>query len=116
MGRVGRAADRRDVGGLRCCSDLYSLLGEMEVDALVEVHTEREAERALMIPARILGVNNRDLSTFETDRGTTARIGALAHERMITLVAESGIHSRDHVLEVEQGRRRPRSWSERRCS
>jgi len=81
--------------------DLHALLGEIGLDPLVEVHTEREAERALAIPAAILGVNNRDLATFETDRGTTARLAALAPPG-VPLVSESGIHSREHVLEVER--------------
>jgi indole-3-glycerol phosphate synthase len=81
--------------------DLYALLEEIGLDALVEVHDEKEAERALNLPVSILGVNNRDLATFETDRTVTARIGALAPAD-VSLVSESGIHSRDHVLEVER--------------
>jgi indole-3-glycerol phosphate synthase len=81
--------------------DLHALLGEIGLDALVEVHTEREAERALALPSVILGVNNRDLATFETDRATTARIAAVAPGG-VPLVSESGIHSREHVLEVER--------------
>lgn len=81
--------------------DLVSLLGEIGLDALVEVHTEREADRALALPVGILGVNNRDLETFETDRATTARIARLAPAD-VTLVSESGIRSREDVLEVER--------------
>ena len=65
------------------------------------MHTEHEAERALRLPAAILGVNNRDLATFETDLLVTARIAAMTPPE-VTLVSESGIHTREHVLEVER--------------
>jgi indole-3-glycerol phosphate synthase len=81
--------------------DLHALLEEIGLDALVEVHTEREAERALVLPVKIVGVNNRDLASFETDRAATERIAALVPDEL-TLVSESGIHSREHVLEVER--------------
>ena len=80
--------------------DLVTLLGEIGLDALVEVHTETEAERALAAGAPVVGVNNRDLATFETDLGTTARIAALLPPETL-LVAESGIFTRTDVLEVE---------------
>jgi indole-3-glycerol phosphate synthase len=80
--------------------DLHDLLGELALGALVEVHTEAEAERALRLRPALLGVNNRDLTTFATDRGTTRRIAALLPPDT-TLVAESGISTRAHVLEAE---------------
>ncbi len=81
--------------------DLRTLAGELSVDALVEVHTEAEAERALTSDAAILGVNHRDLRTFETDRAITARIADLVPADVL-LVSESGIHTRAHVEEVER--------------
>ncbi len=80
--------------------ELRQLADEVGLAALVEVHTEAEAERALACGAGIVGVNNRDLSTFETDRGTTARVAAELPSDVV-LVSESGIATRDHVLEVE---------------
>lgn len=82
-------------------ADLGATLRGLGLDALVEVHTEREAERALAQGDVILGVNNRDLATFATDRGTTARIAAAVPAGTL-LVAESGISSRAHVLEMER--------------
>ena len=81
--------------------DLRALLQEVELDALVEVHTVAEADRALAAGATILGVNNRDLATFETDLAVTARVGARAPGDVL-LVSESGIRSRADVLEVER--------------
>jgi len=81
-------------------ADLHTLLGELGLDALVEVHTEAEAERAMALPSPIVGVNNRDLATFTTDRSTTARIARLLPAGT-PLVSESGIATRDHVRELE---------------
>ncbi len=61
--------------------------------ALVEVHSESEAERALQVGAEIVGVNNRDLTTFETDLATAERIAPMLSSVSLT-VGESGIGSR----------------------
>jgi indole-3-glycerol phosphate synthase len=80
--------------------DLRVLLEELGVCPLVEVHTEAEAERALAAGADVLGVNNRDLATFETDRTVTGRVvRGLPSGTLV--VSESGIFTRQHVLEVE---------------
>jgi indole-3-glycerol phosphate synthase len=61
------------------------------LDALVEVHDERELEAALDAGATLVGVNNRDLRSFETDLGVTERLAPRV-PRSVLLVAESGIH------------------------
>ncbi len=58
-------------------SQLEDLLAETTawgMDALVEVHTEDELDRALAAGARVIGVNNRDLRTFETTLDVTLRL------------------------------------------
>ncbi|GJM45395.1 MAG: indole-3-glycerol phosphate synthase [Gemmatimonadota bacterium] len=81
--------------------DLVAQASDLGLDALVEVHSEPEVERALEASARIVGINNRDLTTFETDLQTTGRLaGRLPAE--VLVVAESGIFTREHVLEVER--------------
>jgi indole-3-glycerol phosphate synthase len=62
------------------------------MDALVEVHDEREAERAVAAGARLIGVNHRDLRTFQMDLGLTGRL-APAMPAGTVLVAESGIRT-----------------------
>ena len=67
-----------------------ALSDELGLSALVEVHDESEARRALATGARIIGVNNRDLRTFAVDPATTERIAPLLPPSVI-LVAESGV-------------------------
>jgi indole-3-glycerol phosphate synthase len=81
--------------------ELAAIAAGLDLAALVEVHTEQEAERALAAGARLIGVNNRDLSTFNVDLTTTARVAALVGPEVL-LVAESGIFTRRDVLEVER--------------
>ena len=62
------------------------------IDAIVEVHTETEAGRAVESGARIIGVNNRDLGTFVTDLGVAERIATTIADAPVR-IAESGVSS-----------------------
>ena len=72
--------------------DLLAEARELSLAALVEVHDEWELERALRCGASLIGINNRDLRTFQTDLMTTTKLAPLMPSE-ITLVAESGIRS-----------------------
>jgi indole-3-glycerol phosphate synthase len=72
------------------------LLEEYECDALVEVHDERELERAIEGGARIIGVNNRNLRDFRVDLGTAESLAARMPAGVIR-VAESGIKTKSDV-------------------
>ena len=69
--------------------------------ALVEVHDERELERALKSEAQIIGVNNRNLKTFEVNIETTGRLRALIPPDKL-LVSESGIRNADDVRHMAE--------------
>lgn len=81
--------------------ELYEAATELGMDVLVEVHDEREMERALGIGASIVGVNNRDLRTFRTDLAVTERLAASLPADAI-LVGESGILTVDDVARLGQ--------------
>jgi indole-3-glycerol phosphate synthase len=70
--------------------DLLSLTGELGMTALVETHDQAELERALSEGAEVVGINNRDLATFETDLGVSERLAPGVPEGVV-VVAESGI-------------------------
>jgi indole-3-glycerol phosphate synthase len=67
-----------------------ALAGELDLAALVEVHDEAEVERAIEAGADIIGVNQRDLTTFEVDRQRAARVAGRIPDGVMR-VAESGI-------------------------
>jgi len=77
-------------------AELLALARTLGLDCLVEVHDEQELERALAADAQIIGINNRDLRTFEVDVALTERLRPLIPEGRV-VVAESGIHSRADV-------------------
>lgn len=81
--------------------DLLAAAETWDVDALVEVHTEEEAERAIEAGAKLFGVNNRDLHSFNVDLAVTERIRPMLPADAI-VVGESGVHTRADVQRLQQ--------------
>jgi indole-3-glycerol phosphate synthase len=76
--------------------ELLALTRRLGMAALIEVHSEEELARVMPLRPRIIGVNNRDLQTFEVDFATTARLRALIPSE-IAVVGESGLKTPDDV-------------------
>jgi indole-3-glycerol phosphate synthase len=82
-------------------SSYLKIAKELALDCLVEIHNEAEAQEALAAGARIIGINNRDLVTFNVDTGLTSRLRKIIPEGILT-VAESGIKSFDDVRKIKE--------------
>ena len=80
-------------------ASLMAQAGEMELECLVEVHDERDVQKALEAGAYLIGVNNRDLRTFETDLAVTERLRPLIPDDRV-VVSESGIFTRADVVRL----------------
>ena len=71
--------------------DLYAFSVELGMEPLVEVNNVKEMEIALSLPAKVIGVNNRNLHDFQVDMGTTSRLSNMTTNKDIILCALSGI-------------------------
>ncbi|KAG6866221.1 hypothetical protein C0991_007246 [Blastosporella zonata] len=77
--------------------DLYQYSLELGMEPLVEVNNAKEMEVALSLPAKVIGVNNRNLHDFEVDMGTTSRLSDMVKEKDVILCALSGISTPEDI-------------------
>jgi indole-3-glycerol phosphate synthase len=82
--------------------EYIAIAERLGMGVLVETHDAEEIERAINVGAHIIGINNRDLSTFAVDINTTLELKKLVPGGKV-LVSESGIHTRDDVRRLEDG-------------
>ena len=80
-------------------AELLTQAGNVGLDALVEVHNQRELDCALIAGAELVGINNRDLTTFEVDLETTLRLAGQIPDG-VTVVSESGIRTSEDVARL----------------
>jgi indole-3-glycerol phosphate synthase len=83
---------------LRDCLAIAHVVG---IDALVEIHDEVELDRALRLGANLVGVNQRDLITFQVDQERAVRMGKLFPDDVVA-VAESGVRGREDALALHE--------------
>jgi len=83
--------------------ELSDLAMQLEMDVLVEVHDLEELERALLLNLPLIGINNRNLSTFETSLDTTLDLLARIPDSH-TVITESGIHTPDDVALMRENK------------
>ncbi|MGY4878321.1 indole-3-glycerol phosphate synthase TrpC [Vreelandella aquamarina] len=76
--------------------DLNQQANQLGMDVLVEVHDAQELERALALDLKLVGINNRNLHTFDTSLNTTLDL-LVRIPNDVTVITESGIHTRDDV-------------------
>lgn len=79
---------------------LLETAGLYQLDALVEVHTLAELDRALETDARLIGINNRNLATFEVDLAITEQLSEQVPNEIV-LVSESGIRTAEDLARIK---------------
>ncbi|MEN3370326.1 MAG: indole-3-glycerol phosphate synthase [Verrucomicrobiota bacterium] len=79
---------------------LLEIAETYQLDALVEVHALEELDRALETSARIIGINNRNLATFEVDLGVTERLSEEVPDGIV-LISESGIRTAEDLARIK---------------
>jgi indole-3-glycerol phosphate synthase len=78
--------------------ELYHYASDKGLECLVEIHDETDLEKALHINAQIIGINNRDLKSFEVNLENTEKLGPLVKKAGALLISESGIKTREDIV------------------
>jgi indole-3-glycerol phosphate synthase len=81
--------------------DFVDKAHKLGMEALVEIHNEEDLEYALETDAKLIGINNRDLKTLETELGTTERLTQKIPKNKI-IVSESGIKTKEDIIRLKK--------------
>ncbi|MBT2677908.1 indole-3-glycerol phosphate synthase TrpC [Bacillus sp. ISL-35] len=77
---------------------LYEYASEKGLECLVEIHDEKDLEKALLTGAQIIGINNRDLKSFQVNLENTEKLGPLVKKAGAFLISESGMKTRGDIV------------------
>ena len=80
--------------------ELYENALKLNMSVIVEVHTKDEAKKSIKFENAIIGINNRNLKTLETDMNTAYDIHDILTVHKGPLISESGIKTKEHLLEI----------------
>ncbi len=84
----------------KLADELYENALKLNMSVIVEVHTKDEAKKSIKFENAIIGINNRNLKTLETDINTTYDIHDILTSHKGPLISESGIKTKEHLLEI----------------
>jgi len=84
----------------KLADELYENALKLNMSVIVEVHTKDEAKKSIKFENAIIGINNRNLKTLETDINTTYDIHDILTAHKGPLISESGIKTKEHILEI----------------
>tara|TARA_B100001123_G_scaffold164103_1_gene189062 strand:+ start:44 stop:835 length:792 start_codon:yes stop_codon:yes gene_type:complete len=85
----------------KMADDIYNEALKLNMSVIVEVHTREEALKALRFKNALIGINNRNLKTLETNISTTYDIYDIVKNHSGPLISESGIKTKDDLLEIK---------------
>ena len=80
--------------------EMFDLASELNLDVLTEVHDQSELDFALSQGSKLIGINNRNLKTFDVDINTSINLSNTINETDIVLVSESGIQNRNDIIKL----------------
>ena len=81
--------------------ELYQYAQSQNLEVLVEIHDEEDLAKAILAKAQLIGINNRNLKTFEVSLATTENLAPLVTETGAALISESGIKTIEDVSRVQ---------------
>jgi len=85
----------------KMADDIYNEALKLNMSVIVEVHTREEALKALRFKNALIGINNRNLKTLETNISTTYDIHEIVKNHSGPLISESGLKTKDEILEIK---------------